>query len=360
MTKRFYVKGAIIILIIGLFAFSPQSSFSASVLTWNQTKWAADTNMDTICMGGLMNTGTTGKVFEFVWPSGFDLSGLTISDTAAASEFEIYIGHADCTGTARIGELTETADNDRDLVEMSGQLLRVTMEDEVNDWFSFKIVDKTDANTDTIITPAAGNYFMPIYGKQTASGVPTISLGDFIYVGGANEVNISASVDPTLTFELSDTSCALGTMTPSDIKTCQYSTTVSTNAVAGYTSYIKADGEFRKGSDSIAAVADGAVTAGGDGAGHGEYGVSQTNGAGGLDIDRLDTPSAGYCTSLNDQHALEAGVASALSTSDQSYALSLSPVDGEETTLCHSVGIDAATPAGTYSQLVTLTIVANF
>lgn len=352
--EKSFLKLALLILLFGLFSFLPQDVFSASKLVWSQAKWDISTNMDTFCMGGLIDT-SNGKVIEFNWPSGFDLTGLAISDTSAQSEVEAYFGHMDCTGTARIAEATATPANDRDLVEIDGQMLRITLEDDTTGSFSFKFIDKTDVNTDTIVTPSsAGNYFMQIWEKQTAAGVPVISMGDFIYVGGVNEVNISASVDPTLTFELSDTSCTLGTMTPTDLKTCNYSTTVSTNAVGGYTSYIKADGTFRKGSDTITAVSDAAVTAGGN-----EYGVSTTNAS--ATIGYLGgTHDASYCASLDSQHTYEAGVASALSTSDQSYAASTAPVDGEETTLCHSAGINASTPAGTYSQLVTLTVVGNF
>ena len=340
----------IIFLLVAL-CLPVKNVFSANVGVWNPASFATDTDMSTdlgyFCWGVPTDTATYGKILELDWATGFDLTGLTISDTAGDSEVEIYFGSTNCTGTARIAEATATAANDRDFALVTGQQLRIILEDNQTGNISFKFIPKGD--TSTIVTPvAAGNYPLNAVEKITLSGQPTASVETMIYVGNLNEVNISASVDPSLALALSDTTCDLGTLSAVNIKTCNYDSTVSTNAAGGYSAYIKADGKFRSASHDILDVIGGAVTPANE-----EYGVSTSMAS--ETISQTNAP----CATLDNQSATEA-TSSIITTSDQTFASSSAPINADVATVCHAVGITPTTPAGSYAQLVTITVTGNF
>jgi hypothetical protein len=359
-------KLSILLIIFLILAFCvPIKDISAAGLgIWNRSSFATSTDMGGaplgyLCFGATTWTSVYGKIIDFNWPTDFDLTGLTISNTASASEVEVYFGATDCTGTARVAEATPTAANDRDLVVITGQQLRLTLEDDNDGTFSIKFIDKTDGNTATIVTPAtAGNYTLNLLERITTSGQPTVNSMDFIYVGALNEVNISASVDPSLSLALSSTTCDLGTLSAANIKTCNYNSTVSTNAANGYSAYIKADGAFRSATHNITDVGDGAVTATSE-----EYGVSTTLAAETIsqinDADSSGTYTSADCSTMDSQSAIEA-TSAAITTGDQTFASSAAPINADVATLCHAVGITPTTPAGSYAQLVTITVTGNF
>ena len=347
---------SILLIIFLILAFCvPTKDISAAGLgIWNPSSFATSTDMGGsslgyLCFGATTWTSVYGKIIDFNWPTDFDLTGLTISNTASASEVEVYFGATDCTGTARVAEATPTAANDRDLVVITGQQMRFTFEDDNDGTFSVKFIDKTDGNTATIVTPAtAGNYPINLSERITTSGQPTVDSMDLIYVGALNEVNISASVDPSLALALSDTTCDLGTLSAVNIKTCNYDSTVSTNAAGGYSAYIKADGKFRSASHDILDVIGGAVTPANE-----EYGVSTSMAS--ETISQTNAP----CATLDNQSATEA-TSSIITTSDQTFASSSAPINADVATVCHAVGITPTTPAGSYAQLVTITVTGNF
>jgi hypothetical protein len=175
---------------------------------------------------------------------------------------------------------------------------------------------------------------------------------------GTNTVNIYGTVDPTLSLALSANSCDLGTLSITNIKTCQYNTTVSTNGHNGYNAYIVADGDLRNGATSITNVGDGTVTPASE-----EYGVSTTDSGRNISIINDANSDTFYtsadCTALNNQGVI-AMDASALSTSDKTFGHSSGPVSSSVFTMCHAAGITGTTPAGSYNQLVTITVVAGF
>jgi hypothetical protein len=356
MMRKIIFGLVIMLMVLSTFVLLPNQTSAASAFAWSQQQWPVSTDMNGICMGAYIDTVTRGKILEITWPSGFDLSGLTISDTEADSEVVFYRNNGDCTGTARV--MSATPQTDRDLGEVDGQILRMTLETDLAAPFSFKIVQKAGA---TIITDStAGNYSIVGSEKFTTSGQPTAAIRDFIYVGDLNKVNITADVDPSLTLTLTTTACNLGTLDKDNIKTCSYGAEVSTNAATGYTGFLKADGTFRNSTNHITDVSGGSVAAASE-----AYGVSTTSLAPGVTISRINDiePNFEYnqadCTGLNAQSSI-AMDASVLTTSDQSFAGATGPTDIETTYVCHAVGITATTPAGSYSQLVTVTAVGNF
>ncbi|MCX6746073.1 MAG: hypothetical protein NTX00_03595 [Candidatus Parcubacteria bacterium] len=171
------------------------------------------------------------------------------------------------------------------------------------------------------------------------------------------QVNISASVDPSLTLSLPSATCDLGTFSSSTLKTCYNSMSISTNASSGYLAYIRADGDLRNAINHINNISGGSITEGTEG-----YGVSTTQDS--QDIAQINDANndtfytSDDCTTMNGNTI--AANASAITTSDQQFASANGPVSNDETSLCLAVAISGNTPAGSYSQILNLTVVANF
>jgi hypothetical protein len=225
------------------------------------------------------------------------------------------------------------------------------------------------ASTMTIKTPvAAGTYTFPIttwdLGDNNtwdngASDDVALDSGAAAVVVGTNNVNITGTVDPTLTMDLSSNTCDLSTLAIGGISTCHYNTTVSTNAHSGFNAYLKADGTLRNGTSHIADVSGGTITHGTE-----AYGVATTDS--GRAITQInDANSSGTYTVDDCTYILAHGdtvdmSASAITTSDQVFGGSDGPIANDVFTLCHGAAISGITPAGTYNQLVTITVVASF
>ena len=212
------------------------------------------------------------------------------------------------------------------------------------------IVNPTSDDTYTITIKTYDLGDDNAFGGADANADTLEDTGSAAVVIGNNQVTISGTVDPSLTLTLSATSCALGTLSSANIQTCQYNSTVSTNASSGYTAYIKDDGNLRNATNDIDDVAGGTTDYGSE-----EYGVSTSEGD---SVDITATNSSATCTS-NDG-GTTATNALALTTSDQSYATEASPIDSDVVTLCHSASISGTTPAGAYSHTVTITVIGNF
>lgn len=304
-----------------------------------------------------------GKNIIFRFASEFDISSLT------ADEVYFYNGSSDCTTGGRQGEASAVADNDRDLVwPMSGddQIL-VQMEDSVSNSTSIS-VGIVVVSGDTVVTPAsAGNYELSM--AQYLTGTPNVvdwMENQLLYIGDANDVEISAEVDPTLSMQISSTTCDLGDIVPDEISTCNYYITVSTQSGNGYVSYIHEDTNIQTsgGADDINDAAD-------EGGGSDvdasttseEYGVSTTETAT-ADIVRINDANTSStfdqtdCIYMNDNNVT--ANATALTTTDKSFALSTGPVSGDITYLCHAATVTGITAAGVYSHTVTITLVATY
>src|SRR4030042_4445630 len=250
MTQRNLFKVILVIFILGFFVF-PISRIQAK--DWDITPDPMPVNSSiTFCVGAVAPGSGVPADYKAEWEfaSGFDLSAVTISDTAGNSEVELYLDATDCTGTPRITEATETPANDRDYATITGQKLEVDLEDALTSSqdFSIKIVAKAG---DSIVTPvSSGNYLLIARMFDDAEELILVDA-DFMYVGTGNIVSISANVESTLTVALSGTSCALGTISASSIQTCSVDVTVNTNAGTGYIAYVRDDGNLRNSTDDI-------------------------------------------------------------------------------------------------------------
>ena len=347
--KKVLYLSILIIFILGIFVIQIKDLKADWYITPASSPVSTDTEY---CFG--LDIGSdgvpAGYTGELEFASGYDLSDLLISDTEANSEIVIHIGTTTCSGgTARVTEATPTADNDRDAASVSGQKLSLTFEDALAGSSTLSIEFRTQSGTSVVTPSSAGNYFLILRVLDGSSNIFDVQ-GTMLYVGDLNKVDISAEVDPSLTLTLSSTSCDLGTFSASNIQTCQYNTTVSTNASSGYTAYIKDDGNLRNATNDIDDVAGGTTDYGSE-----EYGMSTSESD---SVDITATNSSATCTS-NDG-GTTATNAQALTTSDQSYATESGPIDSDVVTLCHSASISGTTPAGVYSHTVTITVVGNF
>ncbi|MFH1207748.1 MAG: hypothetical protein V1668_04045 [Patescibacteria group bacterium] len=188
----------------------------------------------------------------------------------------------------------------------------------------------TPANTTTgLITITTNDGTDPIDTAQAA--IDIIAL---------DQVSVSATVPPSITFTLSATSINLGTLSTGSVANSSHTVQTITNAANGYATYVYSDGNLRNGSNTIAAVTTNlvAATAG--------YGIATT------DTDQ---------TIANDAACGSAPyTVTALTTSQQSIAGATSgPVD-ETRTICYAAAIAADTVAGAYTQTVTFVTVGLF
>jgi len=173
----------------------------------------------------------------------------------------------------------------------------------------------------------------------------------------AGQIEISASVVPSLSLSLPSATIDLGTFNASNLVTGVYNISVSTNGSGGYSTYLRADGQLRNATNNITDVTGGAVADGTE-----AYGVSTTKAS--QDIAQINDANndtfytAADCTTMNGNTI--AANASAISTGDQQFASANGPVSNDETSLCLAVAISGNTPAGSYSQILNLTVVANF
>jgi len=302
----------------------------------------------------------------------FDLSTLDISNTAADSEVTTYIDDSNlvsvgtgCDTTARKAEATNTAGNDRDYVtvDLATNSIQIFYED-TGSGDSGAIRFKGENSGNGVTSPAiAGNYsvmnqvnFDPIDGQNIL--YHNVHL---IPVGGGNEAEITATVDPTISFSITST-CNLPSMNAATISACALTSVVATNAVTGYTAYIR-DGATPTNNGTL-------VRTGGSGtipaSGGTMYAVDNTTGAGfGVTTTDSGTAIATNATCTNDTTSVVGSPVSitSVTASNQSYATASGVTDGTgdgAVTVCVRAKPSATTPAGSYTTTLTFTAVGNF
>jgi hypothetical protein len=217
-------------------------------------------------------------------------------------------------------------------------------------------------NTTTVTSNPAtqGFYQVVIKTLDVSSSDATLDQGAAVVsVGDEEDVTVTAEVNPSLAFairntadtaELTSNLCALGTLTTTAVSTCAYRLKVSTNADDGYTVTITSDGALNTATADIDAIAEeGTVTLGTEG-----YGILFAGGAsseGGVSI----TESGDF----SDDDTPIPTSATTLYTSDGPNAPS-APDTTNTALVTHRAAIDAATPSGTYDQVVTYAVTADF
>jgi hypothetical protein len=186
-----------------------------------------------------------------------------------------------------------------------------------------------------------------------------------VYVGGDNQVTVTGTVAPMLSFnirnytDLADTnSCAIGTVTaltaPNNDTTitspgeCGYSLALATNSATGATVQIASDGKMRTTATNITDVTAGATFSA---AGTEAYGLANVAAA----------------TSVSKSGVFNTNVVNQVPQAATNFVTAAGAVayvagtDATDTTrVIHGMAISSSTPAGSYAQLVTYTVTANF
>ena len=195
--------------------------------------------------------------------------------------------------------------------------------------------------------------------NPNTSGTKTIAItGSFTDTGNiavpiatADQVVVSATVDPSITFTLSSTTAALGPMTTSAIASAASITlTMGTNAGSGYAVTILDEGNGAVGGLYKSAAptknitsATATLVGGTEG-----YGVQGTTGTG------SPTIASPYNASGNGVGQLQRTAQTLVSYS------SPTGVTNQTATIAFKAAISASTPAGSYSDTATLIMTGNF
>ena len=151
-----------------------------------------------------------------------------------------------------------------------------------------------------------------------------------------NTTTVTASVPLFVTMAVDDTSIELGTLSTGSVSSATQQYTVNSNNTSGITMQIAHDGDIDDGSgNDIDAVSDGTVTAGSE-----EYGIEVTTS--GLTVD------ATYISGDNEI------VQSADDLASSAAAVAAATLD-----ITYKASITGTTVAGSYDQVVTVTISTN-
>ncbi|MBI4239761.1 hypothetical protein HY620_02105 [Candidatus Uhrbacteria bacterium] len=144
---------------------------------------------------------------------------------------------------------------------------------------------------------------------------------------------------PHISLTLSASSIALGTLSTASVASSSITTTVKTNASTGYSSTVIADGAFRTSKGGEMINTDGGITAG-----DGEYGFTTSGSDGQYNSSDTCIPysSASTCTTVA-----------------KIYASNTLPANST-TTFTLKAARATTTPAGNYSQTITLITTGTF
>ncbi len=186
---------------------------------------------------------SNGSTITLTFPAGFSLTGLVEDDIdiAGTTEGELTTA-ADCTGSEKAS------------FSFSGQVITFTLcagdggDFTGSETITIEIGNHASASgtgSNQIDNPSAGDYRITIGGTMTDSGAFGVSIIS------DDSVNVTAQVNESITFTISDTTIGFGTITSSTGRwatsdttgtdasattpTSAHSMTIATNATGGYT-----------------------------------------------------------------------------------------------------------------------------
>ncbi|MCC7304301.1 hypothetical protein IT418_02725 [bacterium] len=237
--------------------------------------------------------------------------------------------------------------------------------------FSAATTDATSTGVTFCIefTAPTGNYSITFMDDKAIDANNDFG-GTLIYVGDANDVTVTAQVQPILSFVIrnaadssSTNTCNLGVLTPASVSECEYRLKIGTNSSSGYIVNILSDGDLRKSgsgdvvdSDDIDRVTEGS---GSIIAGTEAYGIELTGNSTSVGTPVTEGTDSGFNYSNDDTPIPITGV-------DGTKTLYIATTPNDPTTTSHSAlvthraTIDTGTHTGNYQQIVTYTVTANF
>jgi len=182
-----------------------------------------------------------------------------------------------------------------------------------------------------------------------SDGGSAIDTGQFaVSIITNDQVTVTATVDPSITFTLlaGGSTLNLGTLTPSAINTASSSVQTNTNAAYGYTTTVLYNNKLRIDvTNDINDTASGTVDVG-----YELYGMSTTDSS-----QTILTDTEANCTTPG-----AAKIASGLSTSAQTIAGATTGPVNETNSYCLAASVDSSTSAGNYSHILTFISTAKF
>jgi hypothetical protein len=204
-----------------------------------------------------------------------------------------------------------------------------------------------------ITNPAAGNDLVISIGGTGDSGSdPDGSLA--VSIIAEDQVEVTATVDPTFTFTISSDSCALGTLSVSNVQTCSVILTTTTNAVSGYTTTVVgtatgAELVHSNLTDNINNATGVEVNAGSE-----EFGIGTSDSG-------VDIVTESDCAGADGGSAADAeSIDSVGENTPASVASAAGPVSAEATTACFAASIATTTIAGSYTATTTFISTGTF
>jgi len=202
-------------------------------------------------------------------------------------------------------------------------------------------------------TPGTTYYAVVSTFNNTDCSTSPVDSGNVAYAYSTG-VQVTATVNPTLTFTVGSTSCALGTLSSSTTASCSHNIVAGTNAASGYTiSYIAGNTltSAGTGTPTISAIGGTATTSS---TGSEQFGINLKANA---------TPSVG----ANPSGGSGAGLTNyntadnfAFNTAGANIAQATVPSASTTFTVSYIANITTATEAGAYATTVTYNIVANY
>ncbi|MBI5071521.1 hypothetical protein HZB93_01315 [Candidatus Falkowbacteria bacterium] len=203
-------------------------------------------------------------------------------------------------------------------------------------------------NKQTTNPGASNNLVMTITTSAGDSGSLAVSIIS------NDQVTVSATVNPTFTFTISSTTCALGTLSTANVQTCSVTLTTSTNAVSGYTTTVVgtatgAELVHTNATDNINNATGVEVNAGVE-----EFGIGTSDTG-------VDIVTESDCAGADGSPAADAeSIDKNGDNVAASVALAAGPVSSDATTACFAASIAATTIAGSYTSTVTFISTGTF
>lgn len=241
------------------------------------------------------------------------------------------------SATVLPGTLTGACTQSPDTITISG----------VNDLsISTKYGVRIAQNSSTVLGTAASatdSIQTTVKTNNGSSDVDTQTIA--LSVITADQVSVTATVNPTLTVLLSGTSAALSALSLTQINQASITSTVTTNAPNGYVSMVKYNNTLTNLTSDTISDTNGTIAAG-----ESEFGASTS-----ASSQTISTWNPTSCA-----NTASTSTATALTTSYQSFASATAAVSSQTTTLCFLAGMSTSTKPGSYTSTATLVTTAKF
>ncbi len=272
------------------------------------------------------------------FPAGFAMGSIAFGD--------IDLSHGASTGAETEETLETAATTTAWGAAVSGQVLTLTAPGSsgaiaANDYVILEIGTNASGGSNQITNPTAGTHQIDIGGTFGDTGsLAVVTVAD-------NQVAVTGTVLPTLSFSLSANTAAFGNLSSASVATAgtDITLTISTNGTKGYTVTVRDEGDasdpglWSAAANNLIASSTAALAAGTEG-----YGI-QASGSGA-------TVASPYNVS-----GINVG---ALSRTAQTLATNTGPADGDTVVVTHKAAISNITEPGDYVDTITYNVIANF